>query len=64
VHYKAKSRLPIPEYKKFGRVYFLNELAFRMYKEGGTELQVVKIISENELPKGCTRNLSAPYSPK
>lgn len=61
---EAKSLLPVPEYKKFGRVYFLNELAFRMYKAGGTELQVVKIISGNELPKGCTRNLSAPYSPK
>ena len=60
---EAKSHLPTPEYKKLGRVYFLNEVAFRMYKDGGTELQVVKIISDNELPKGCN-SLSALYSPK
>ena len=60
----AKFYMPTSEYERFGKVYFLNELAFRMYKEGGVEFAVAKVISDEELPKGCSRSLSAPYSPK
>jgi hypothetical protein len=60
----AKSFLPTEEYEKFGRVYFLNELAFRMYKEGGVEFEVYKVIADEELPKGCSPGIGAPYWPK
>jgi hypothetical protein len=56
--------MPTPEYENFGRVYFLNELALRMYREGGVEFEVAKVISDEELPKGCSRSLSAPYFTK
>lgn len=56
--------LPTPEFEGFGKVYFLNDLAFRMYKEGGIDFEVVKIISDAELPGGCSPSLSGPYMPK
>jgi hypothetical protein len=59
-----KFYMPTPEYEKFGKVYFLNELALRMYREGGVEFEVAKTISDEELPKGCSLSLSAPYLPK
>ena len=61
---RAKAYMPTPEYEKFGKVYFLNELALRMYKEGGVEFEVMRVISDEELPEGCSNNLSAPYFPK
>jgi hypothetical protein len=60
----ARFYLPPPEYQRFGKVYFLNEVAYRMYKEGGVEFAVSKIIPDDELPKGCSRSLSAPYLPR
>ncbi|HZG50711.1 MAG TPA: hypothetical protein VEZ40_01125 [Pyrinomonadaceae bacterium] len=59
-----KFYMPTPEYENFGRVYFLNELALRMYREGGIEFEVAKVISDEELPRSCSRSLSAPYLPK
>jgi hypothetical protein len=60
----AKFYLPTPEYENFAKVYFLNELALRMYREGGVEFEVAKVISDEELPGGCSRSLGAPYMPK
>ena len=59
-----KIYMPTPEYERFGRVYFLNDLAFSMYTEGGIDFEVAKIISDGELPEGCSRSLGAPYMPK
>ena len=56
--------LPTPEYQRFGKVYFLNEPAYRMYKEGGVEFEVSKVIPDDELPGGCSPSLGAPYFPK
>jgi hypothetical protein len=56
--------LPAPEYEGFGKVYFLNEVAYRMYKDGGVEFEVSKIITDEELPKGCNRSLGADYLSK
>jgi hypothetical protein len=56
--------LPTLEYERFGKVYFLNELACRMYREGGVEFQVTKVISDDELPRNCRLSLNAPYFPK
>jgi len=60
----AKGRLPTAEYEKFRKVYFLNESALRMYKEGGVEFEVAKIISDDELPEDCHRTLSSHYLSK
>ena len=57
----AKFYLPTPEYERFGKVYFLNEVAYRMYKDGGVDFEVAKIITDEELPKGCNRCLGADY---
>ena len=55
--------LPTPEYRRFGKVYFLNDLALRMYREGGVEFEVAEGIADGDLPEGVTRCLSAPYLP-
>jgi len=60
----AKFFLPTPEYENFAKVYFLNDLALRMYREGGVEFEVAKVISDEELPRRCTRSLNAQYMPK
>jgi hypothetical protein len=59
-----KIYMSTPEYEKFEKVYFLNGLALRMYQEGGVEFEVTKVISDDELPQGCSRSISAPYLPK
>jgi hypothetical protein len=56
--------LPPEEYKQFAKVYFLNEVAYRMYREGGVSFEVAQVISEAELPEGCQPNLRGPYIPK
>ena len=56
--------MPTEEYKRFAKVYFLNEAAYRMYKEGGVNFEVAKVIPGGELPAGCNCNLSGPYIPK
>jgi hypothetical protein len=55
---------PPVEYRQYDQVHFLNEVALRMYKEGGTNLEILKIISEDELPEGSNRSLRGPYIPK
>ena len=52
------------EYKEYERVYFLNEVALRMYKEGGIALDALKKVSGAEMPKRCNRNLRGPYIPQ
>lgn len=59
-----KFYMPTPEYEKFGKVYFLNEAAYRMYREGGVEFDIYKVIPDDELPEGCTRGIGVPYLPK
>jgi hypothetical protein len=60
----TKQYLPTEEYKKFGKVYFLNDLALEMYREGGVEFEVYKVIADEELPEGCSPGLGGPYLPK
>jgi len=59
-----KNYVPTPEYKSFNKVYFLNDLALRMYREGGVEFEVYKVLADQELPEGCTKCHSAPYLAK
>src|SRR5258708_7874220 len=44
----AKAYLPTEEYKKFGKVYFLNELALKMYREGGVTFEINRVIADEE----------------
>ena|SRR6266850_3739715 len=60
----AKAYLPTEEYKKFGKVYFLNELALKMYREGSVAFEIYRVIADEELPKGCCPGITAPYWPK
>lgn len=60
----AKAHLPTEEFARFGKVYFLNEPALKMYREGGVEFDVYRVIADDELPAGCSRGISAPYLPK
>jgi len=54
---------PPLEYRQYDQVHFLNEVALRMYREGGTNVEILKTISEGELPKGSNRTLRGPYIP-
>jgi len=58
-------RHEIPEeYKDYERVCFLNDVALRMYEEGGVVLNVLKKVTDADMPAGCSRNLRGPYIPK
>jgi hypothetical protein len=48
----------------FDALYFLNETALQMYREGGIELDVLKKISSAEMPKRCGRVLGGTYIPR
>jgi len=52
------------EYKEYERVYFLNEVALRMYREGGIALDALKKVSGAEMPERCNRILRGPYIPQ
>ena len=51
------------EYQQFERVYFLNEVALRMYREAGMDFEVLKTISADEVSKIPGPSLSGPYLP-
>jgi hypothetical protein len=52
------------EYEQFEKVFFLNEVAFRMYREAGEDFDVLKTISADEMPKLPGPSLGGPYMPK
>jgi len=52
------------EYKEYEKVFFLNEVALRMYREGGIALDVLKKVSGSDMPKRCNRTLRGPYIPQ
>jgi len=52
------------EYNEYEKVYFLNEVALRMYRDGGIALDVLKKVSGAEMPKRCNRTLRGPYVPR
>jgi hypothetical protein len=51
------------EYESYDVVYFLNELAARMYREGGVQFEPLKTISGDQLPEQSQVCLSGPYIP-
>jgi hypothetical protein len=48
----------------FDALYFLNEAALQMYREGGVEIYTLKKISSAEIPQRCNRILGGPYFPR
>jgi len=58
-----RMRNPPAAYTQYDQVHFLNEVAMRMYKEGGIDLEILKTVSEDDLPEGCNRSLRGPYVP-
>ena len=55
---------PPVEYEQYDQVHFLNDAAVRIYREGGTDFEILKTVSEDDLPGGCNRSLRGPYVPK
>jgi hypothetical protein len=52
------------EYGQHSVVYFLNQTALRMYREAGEEFEVLKIVSEGEMPNIRGPQLRGPYLPQ
>lgn len=53
------------EYQRYEKVFFLNEVALKMYNEGGIRIESLKKVSGAEMPVGCARRtLRGPYIPK
>jgi hypothetical protein len=52
------------EYEQYAKVYFLNEVAHRMYQHAGEDLDVLKTISADEVPKLPGPALRGPYLAK
>jgi hypothetical protein len=48
----------------YDALYFLNEAALQMYREGGIEIETMKKISIAEIPKRCNRVLGGAYFPR
>ena len=52
------------EFDRYERVYFLNEVALRMYREAGAEFEILKAVSADEVAKMLGPSLRGPYFPK
>lgn len=50
-----------PEYENYQTVYFLNHVAVQMYRDIGAEFQILKGISDSEVPRVFGPSLSGPY---
>jgi hypothetical protein len=58
-------KIEVPEeYDQYGKVYFLNDVALRMYQEAGEVFEVWKIISAEEMAKIPGPSLRGPYVAK
>lgn len=53
-----------PEYDRYGKVFFLNEAARTLYEEAGEKLEVLKVISAEEVSKIPGPSLRGHYLPK
>ena len=51
------------EYEPFAAVYFLNEVALKLYREAGVDFEVFKTISSDEMPRLPGPSLRGPYLP-
>jgi hypothetical protein len=49
------------EYRRYHQVYFLNDAALKMYRGGGGVFEVLKKITEDELPQGCDMVMMWPH---
>ncbi len=51
------------EYDRFAAVYFLNEVALKLYQQAGVDFEVFKTISQDEMPRLPGPSLRGPYLP-
>src|SRR5262245_56005494 len=51
----------MPEYERYEKVYFLNEPELKMYRECGIVCDVLKKVTEDELPQGCDMVMMWPH---
>lgn len=49
------------EFKAYDMVYFLNEVALKMYREGEVEFEILRAIPEDQLPDQAEECLVGPY---
>lgn len=52
------------EYERFEKVYFLNDVALKLYREVGEDFEVLKTIPADKLLHILGPSLSGPYMPK
>jgi hypothetical protein len=58
-------RFDLPEeYDQYPVVYFLNETALKMYRNAGEEFEVLKVVSEKDMPTIPGPQLRGPYMPE
>jgi hypothetical protein len=55
---------PPAEYDRYEKVYFLNDIALRMYRDAGAEFEILKAISADEVPGMAFPSLRGPYIAK
>lgn len=51
-------------FQEYAWIFFLNKTALRMYRDAGTELEILDKISADEMPDRCYRPLRGPYVPR
>lgn len=51
------------EFRQYAKIFFLNEGALRMFKDATIRLNVLREISAEQMPIGCSRNLRGAYFP-
>lgn len=62
--YKPSVSFPIiAEYETYSRVYFLNDGAMKLCKDGALDITVLNTISEEDLPEGLISCFLGTYLP-
>jgi hypothetical protein len=51
-------------FEQYAAVYFLNDVALRMYRDAGENFEVLRTIPAEEVPKTAHRTLGGPYVPR
>ena len=52
---------PPAEYRDYERVFFLNDVALKMYEDAGIVLDVLRKVAAAEMPPHCLQTLRGPY---
>lgn len=49
------------QYRAYAKVYFLNDSALRMFRENGIQLDVLRVVTDSDLPDRSGSSLRGPY---